>query len=234
MDQPLILIVDDEQDLVTTIEYSLEKEGYRTRTAHTGKDALAGARLQPHPDLILLDVMLPDVSGLEVCRELRADKSTKGIPIVMLTARAEEIDRVVGFEMGADDYVVKPFSNRELALRIRAILRRQGPAEGAKESDVITFGVLEVDTAAHQVFVEGDEIALTALELKLLRTLMDRKGRVQSRETLLRDVWDITASITTRTVDTHVKRLREKLKNAGVYVETVRGTGYRFKRSVDA
>ncbi len=234
MDQPLILIVDDEHDLVTTIEYSLEKEGYRTRVAHTGKGALEGARLEPLPDLILLDVLLPDVSGLEVCRELRSEKRTKSIPIVMLTARAEEIDRVVGFEMGADDYVVKPFSNRELALRIRAILRRQGTPEGEKDSDLVVFGVLEVDTAAHQVFVEGDEIALTALELKLLRTLMDRKGRVQSRETLLRDVWDITASITTRTVDTHVKRLREKLKTAGVYVETVRGTGYRFKRSTDA
>ena len=231
MDKPLILIVDDEQDLVHTIDYHLEKEGYRTRTAFTGQGALDAVRLQPPPDLILLDVMLPDKSGLEVCRELRAQPATKDIPIVMLTARAEEIDRVVGFEMGADDYVVKPFSNRELALRVRAILRRKGKVEATSVGERVVFGTLELDLAGHQVYVGGEEVPLTALELKLLRTLIDRKGRVQSRETLLRDVWDISASITTRTVDTHVKRLREKLGPAGVYIETVRGTGYRFMRT---
>jgi len=228
----LILIVDDEDDLVQTTVYTLEKEGFATRTAGDGKSALAAAAQSPRPDLILLDLMLPDVSGFEVCRELRKGEDTRDTPIIMVTARGEEIDRVVGFEVGADDYVVKPFSSRELVLRVRAILRRGRPQESAERDEraerAVVFGRLRVDPAAYQVWVDDEECVLTALEFKLLLTLHARKGRVQSRETLLSDVWGITADVTTRTVDTHVKRLREKLGAAGSYVETVRGAGYRF------
>jgi two-component system phosphate regulon response regulator PhoB len=222
----LILIVDDEEDLVQSVEYSLEKEGFQTRSAEDGAGALRAASEAPRPDLILLDLMLPDLSGLEVCRELRRREDTRDIPIIMVTARGEEIDRVVGFEVGADDYVVKPFSARELVLRVRAVLRRGAQPDDAARP--VVFGRLRIDPAAHQVWVDDEERALTALEFKLLVTLHARKGRVQSRETLLSDVWGITADVTTRTVDTHVKRLREKLGDAGSYIETVRGAGYRF------
>jgi len=224
----LILIVDDEPDLVRALDYSLRREGYRTRLATTGTAALAGALEQPQPDLVLLDLMLPDISGTEVCRRLRAAESTRSLPIVMLTAKGEEIDRVVGFEVGADDYVVKPYSVRELTLRLRAVLRRnQPPAEPAAAPEPQgVHGVLRVDAVGHRVFVAGDETRLTALEFRLLMTLLERKGRVQSREQLLVDVWGYAPEVTTRTVDTHVKRLRAKLGAAGAYVETVRGVGY--------
>lgn len=223
----LILIVDDEKDLVSTLQYNLEREGYETRVALTGQDALAAARQEPLPELVLLDLMLPDLLGTEVCRQLRADDATCDIPVLMLTAKGEEIDRVVGFEVGADDYVVKPFSVRELMLRIRAILRRSESI--TSETDVIEFGRIKLDRAGHRVWVDGNEVTLTALEFRLLDTFVTRKGRVQSRGTLLSDVWGIDASVTTRTVDTHVKRLREKLGDAGKYIETLRGVGYRFR-----
>jgi len=227
----LILIVEDEKDLVKTLEYNLQREGYQTRSALEGQTALKKATLEPVPDLILLDLMLPDISGIEVCRRLKQADATKGVPVLMLTAKGEEIDRVVGFEVGADDYVVKPFSVRELLLRIKAILRRVH-AEG-EEKEPTVFGPIRLDPAAHQVWVDKEEIHLTALEFRLLKTLMDRKGRVQSRDTLLSDVWGIEADVTTRTVDTHVKRLREKLGPAGKYIETLRGVGYRFAASPD-
>lgn len=228
----LILIVDDERDLASTLEYNLEREGFGTCVAENGKAALSEAFEHPHPDLILLDLMLPDMSGVDVCRTLRADERTRNIPIVMLTAKGEEIDRVVGFEVGADDYVVKPFSIRELILRIRAVLRRREQ----KEHNLVptTFGVLRVDEKAHVVWVEDEEIVLTALEFKLLTTLLSRRGRVQSRDQLLNDVWGIEADITTRTVDTHVKRLRSKLGAAANYIETLRGVGYRFRSNPDS
>ena len=222
----LILVIEDEADLAQVVEYNLRKAGHDVVTAPRGLRGLELAR-ERRPDLVLLDLMLPDISGTEVCKQLRADSSTRDTPIVMLTAKGEEIDRVVGFEVGADDYVVKPFSVRELMLRVQAILRRGGePAEPAQQR--IVFGALEVDRDAHRVWVEGSERELTALEFKLLTTLYDRRNRVQSRSVLLADVWGITADITTRTVDTHVKRLREKLGAAAVYIETVRGVGYRF------
>jgi two-component system phosphate regulon response regulator PhoB len=227
----LILIVEDEKDLVSTLEYNLQQEGFHTRSAMTGGAALELADQTPHPDLILLDLMLPDMSGIEVCRKLRQEETTRGIPILMLTAKGEEIDRVVGFETGADDYVVKPFSVRELLLRIKAILRRIQPAE--EEQEQIRFGRLRMNVPAHQAWVDDQEIRLTALEFRLLKTLVGRKGRVQSRDTLLSDVWGIDADVTTRTVDTHVKRLREKLGPAGRYIETLRGVGYRFVAAVD-
>ena len=227
----MILIVDDERDLVSTLEYNLQREGYQTRSALTGQEALAQAALAPVPDLILLDLMLPDLPGTEVCRQLRGRAETKQIPVVMLTAKGEEIDRVVGFEVGADDYVTKPFSVRELLLRVRAVLRRMSASEEASED--LSFGNLRVDTSAHQVWWDGAELTLTALEFKLLTTLLGRKGRVQTRKQLLDDVWGIQADVSTRTVDTHVKRLRQKLGPAGDYIETLRGVGYRFRTHVE-
>jgi two-component system phosphate regulon response regulator PhoB len=227
--RPLILVVDDEADIVDTLVYNLQQEGYRTRAARTGQEALRGAKERPAPDLILLDLMLPDMSGTEVCRTLRGDPETRPVPVVMLTAKDDEIDRVVGFEVGADDYVTKPFSVRELMLRIRAVLRRAREVPHVQASRHLSFGRLRVDADAHQVWVDEQEIALTALEFRLLSTLLERRGRVQTRTTLLEDVWGIHAEITTRTVDTHVKRLREKLGAAGDYVETIRGVGYRMR-----
>ena len=231
----LILIVEDEPDLNHAIDYSVRKEGYQTRRALTGAEALEQAFLEPVPDLVLLDLMLPDMSGTEVCRRIKADDRTAHVPVIMVTAKGEEIDRVVGFEVGADDYVVKPFSTRELVLRMRAILRRSqaGPAE-VEEEEHVRFGNLKLDKAAHRTWVEGEEITLTALEFRLLTTLLDRKGRVQTRDRLLSDVWGVQAAVTTRTVDTHVKRLRQKLGAAGNYVETIRGVGYRFTSSPQA
>lgn len=224
----LILIVEDEKDLSTTLEYNLEREGYQTRAAYTGEDAISLALKPPHPDLILLDLMLPDIPGTEVCRRLRSMPETSHIPVVMATARDEEIDRVVGFEVGADDYVPKPFSVRELALRIRAVLRRTRTIEAETSRD-LSYGDLKVDPEAHQVWLGENEVILTALEFKLLTTLLSRKGRVQSRKQLLDDVWGIQADVSTRTVDTHVKRLRHKLGGAGEFIETLRGVGYRFR-----
>ncbi|QDG52882.1 response regulator transcription factor [Persicimonas caeni] len=229
-----ILIVDDEQDLVNTLEYNLEREGYETRSALNAADALELLDREPDFDLVILDLMLPDMSGTEVCRKIRQTAETAETPVLMLTAKGEEIDRVVGFEVGADDYVVKPFSVRELTLRIRAILRRSNHAEEPEEvGDELEFGNVSVDVPGHRVWVDDEEIRLTALEFKLLTTFMRRKGRVQTREVLLSDVWDINADVMTRTVDTHVKRLREKLGSAGDYIETIRGVGYRFKARPD-
>lgn len=224
---PLILIVDDEPDLVATVDYNLRREGYATRTATTGREALAAAVQSPLPDLIVLDLMLPDMPGTEVCRRLRSGDATRAVPILMLTAKGDEIDRVVGFEVGADDYVTKPFSVRELLLRIGAILRRSQHEQA--DASTVQFGRLSLDHDAHRVWVDGEEAALTALEFRLLGTFLSRRGRVQSRETLLSDVWGMSPEVTTRTVDTHVKRLREKLGPAGAYIETLRGVGYRFR-----
>ena len=224
---PRILIVDDEPDLVRLLDYNLKQAGYETITTSTGETALALARARK-PDLVLLDIMLPDISGTEVCRQLRRDASLKSVPILMLTAKSEEVDRVVGFELGADDYVTKPFSVRELVLRVKAVLRRGGPNDEPTEGNT-EIGPVKIDVGAHRAFVEGQEVILTALEFKLLQMLMARLGRVQSREQLLSDVWGITAEIETRTVDTHVKRLREKLGVARDLIETVRGVGYRMK-----
>jgi two-component system phosphate regulon response regulator PhoB len=227
----LILIVDDEADLLRALGFAFKREGFDVRTAATGRDAWNAAILEPVPDLVLLDLMLPDLPGTEICRRLKAEPRTKDVPVVMLTARGEEIDRVVGFEVGADDYVVKPFSTRELVLRVRAVLRRSRPVASSTETE--TFGQLRVDRGGHRVWVAGEEIALTALEFRLLITFMARRGRVQSREALLDDVWGVHNAVTTRTVDTHVKRLRQKLGAVGGYIETIRGVGYRFLDRVD-
>jgi two-component system, OmpR family, phosphate regulon response regulator PhoB len=227
----LILIVEDEEDLISTLEYNLQKEGYQTRAALTGREGLEALERDPLPDLVLLDLMLPDTSGTEVCRRMREAERTREIPVIMLTAKGEEIDRVVGFEVGADDYVAKPFSVRELLLRIRAILRRAQRDE--VEPETIAFGRLRVDREGHRAWIDDTEVSLTALEFRLLNAFLSRKGRVQTRDALLSDVWGIDADVTTRTVDTHVKRLREKLGPAGAYIETLRGVGYRFRDEPD-
>jgi two-component system phosphate regulon response regulator PhoB len=227
----LILIVDDEASLVETLDYNLRRDGYATRAAFDGREALNAIKRVPHPDLVLLDLNLPGLPGLDVCRAIRQDPATRDIPVIMLTAMADEVDRIVGFQLGADDYVTKPFSVRELLLRVRAVLRRgETPSEGT----VLVAGALRIDVPAHRVWVEDVEVVLTALEFKLLATFLSRRGRVQTREMLLSEVWDIHADISTRTVDTHVKRLREKLGPAGELIETLRGVGYRFTAQIGA
>ena len=225
-----ILVIEDEKDIQEVLDYNLRQAGHRTYLADTGQGGLKIAR-EKRPDVVLLDLMLPDVTGTEVCRTLKGDPATRDAQIIMVTAKGEEIDRVVGFEIGADDYVTKPFSVRELLLRVQAVLRRvTGELESA---NTVVFGDLKFDREAHRTWIKGAEIELTALEFKLLVTLYDRRNRVQTRSALLSDVWGIDADITTRTVDTHVKRLREKLGDAGIYIETVRGVGYRFVDGAD-
>ena len=226
-----ILIVEDEPDIRSTLEYNLHRDNYQTESAGNLLDAekiLSTTNIS----LILLDLMLPDGSGLDLCRKLKADQSTHSIPIIILTAKDDEVDKVVGFELGADDYVTKPFSVRELILRIKAILKRkvQKPEVTEVERE---FGELRIDSDSHEVFVNGEEVSLTALEFRLLKQLVDRRGRVQTRDQLLSDVWGYSADITTRTVDTHIKRLREKLGPLGKYVQTIRGVGYKFTRTSD-
>ena len=226
-----ILIVEDEEDLASTLEYNLGREGYRVRTALTGRAAMDALESGAQFDLVLLDLMLPDLSGLEICKHIRREPHLRETPVIMLTARGEELDRVVGFEVGADDYVVKPFSVRELILRIATLLRRV--RRGASDPETLTVGRVRLDREGHRVWVDDEELKLTALEFRLLSTFLSRRGRVQTRQTLLADVWGIDADVTTRTVDTHIKRLREKLGSAGGYIETLRGVGYRFRERAD-
>jgi len=221
---PNVLIVDDESDLAQLLDFNLKQSGFHTRIAPSGADALRLARQLP-PDLILLDRMLPDMSGVEVCRQLRQDPTMQSVLIVMLTAKGEESDRIRGFEAGADDYVSKPFSVRELVLRLHAIFRRSGVG-GSRLP--INVGALTLDPSTHRFFVNKEEVTLTALEFKLLHRLMSQVGMVQPREQLLEEVWGLSSRLETRTIDTHVMRLREKLGPAREYVETVRGVGYRM------
>jgi len=204
-----ILIIEDETDVADLLALNLRKAGYKVATAADGARGLQKAR-DDGPDFIILDLMLPKMSGLEVCRILKSDTATAQIPILMLTAKAEEVDRIVGLEFGADDYVTKPFSPREVVLRIRAIFRR-----GEKPDESLSAGPVSIDLARHQVRVNSKVVHLTSLEFKLLRTLMQRRGRVQDRDRLLNEVWGYESVIDTRTVDTHVRRLREKLGKAG-------------------
>jgi two-component system phosphate regulon response regulator PhoB len=224
-----ILIIEDEPDIRKTLEYNISREGYEVACASSlseGRQKLESASFS----LLLLDLMLPDGSGLDLCRELKQDKSLSSMPVIILTAKDDEVDKVVGFELGADDYVTKPFSVRELILRVKAVLKR-----GERKSDNMEvqrqFGELKIDVDSHEVFVNDEQVTLTALEFKLLRQLVDRRGRVQSRDQLLSDVWGYSSDVTTRTVDTHIKRLREKLGDMGKYVQTIRGVGYKFTRT---
>jgi two-component system phosphate regulon response regulator PhoB len=222
---PRILVIEDEEDIRQVLDYNLRQAGHEVLVAAGGQEGLRLVR-ERSPDLVLLDLMLPDLPGTDVCRAIKDDSATRKTPVVMLTARGEEIDRVVGFEIGADDYVSKPFSVRELMLRIRAVLRRNETPEPV--GSIVEFGCLRMDREAHRVWVIDDEVELTALEFRLLLTLYERRNRVQSRSALLDSVWGIETKISTRTVDAHVKRLREKLGGARDYIETVRGVGYRF------
>ena len=220
-----ILVVDDEPDLLELVRFNLDRAGFRVETAVSGEEALARLR-RSTPDLLVLDLMLPDLSGEEVCRRVRADPGLAGLPVIMLTAKSEEVDRVVGFELGADDYVTKPFSPRELVLRVKALLRRS--YEGAASSAPLERGALRLDPERHRCSVKGEEVELTAKEFQLLEALMRRPGRVMTREQLLDEVWGSDIAVTSRTIDTHLKRLREKLGAEAELIETVRGLGYRF------
>ena len=220
-----ILVVDDEPDLLELVRFHLTQEGFSVETATTGTDAMAELR-RAVPDLAILDLMLPDMAGTEVCRRIRADSRLRSLPVIMLTAKSEEVDRIVGLELGADDYVTKPFSPRELTLRVRAVLRRTSEPETTAE--ILERASLRLDGGSHRCFVNEAEVELTAKEFELLSSLMKRPGRVLSRQVLLDEVWGSSISVTVRTIDTHLKRLRAKLGSAGDLIETVRGVGYRF------
>ena len=225
-----ILVIEDEPDLILALSYNLKRHGYEVATEQTGNAGFETA-LSFKPDLVLLDLMLPDTSGFEVCRQLKSNQITQHTPVVMLTARGEEVDRVRGFEVGADDYVIKPFSVKELLLRLKVILKRSQPHESS--NTMIRFGQLVVNKESHQVWVNQEEKLLTILEFNLLCTLLERRGKTQSRAQLLSDVWGHSADLTTRTVDTHIKRLRNKIGIAGDYIQTIRGVGYRFLQATD-
>jgi DNA-binding response OmpR family regulator len=221
-----ILIVEDDKNILKLLRYNLEKARFACFTTITGEDAF-NILSSEEIALIILDIMLPTIDGLEICKRIKQDDAYSHIPVIMLTAKGEEVDKIVGFELGADDYIVKPFSPRELILRIKAILKRNAPKETAR--DILTAGKVKIDIPRHKVTVDAKTIELAPMEFKLLAILVERKGRVQSREILLEDVWGISADVTTRTVDTHVKRLRQRLGKTGKLVETIRGLGYRFK-----
>ena len=227
-----ILVIEDEPDIRKNLEYNLGREGFIVSSEASLSDAKKKLENNNDFSLIILDLMLPDGSGLDLCKKIKGNPGTESIPIIILTAKDDEVDRVVGFELGADDYVTKPFSVRELILRIKAVLKR-----GQKKEDVVEvgrqFGDLSIDVESHEVHVNNNQIDLTALEFRLLRQLVERRGRVQSRDQLLSDVWGYSSEVTTRTVDTHIKRLREKLGPMGKYVQTIRGVGYKFSRSPD-
>ena len=226
-----ILVIEDEPDIRKTLEYNISREGHKVLTAGSIHDAEKIVQSQSL-SLVLLDLMLPDGSGLDFCRKLKTNSKTESIPVIILTAKDDEVDKVVGFELGADDYVTKPFSVRELLLRIKAVLKR-----GEVKKDIVEverqFGDLKIDIESHEVYVDEMQIELTALEFKLLNQLVETRGRVQSRDQLLSEVWGYSAEVTTRTVDTHIKRLRNKLGSMGKYVQTIRGVGYKFSRIPD-
>ena len=226
-----ILVIEDEPDIRRTLEYNIAREGFNVLTASSISEAEEA--IKSHQiNLVLLDLMLPDGSGLELCKKIKSNPKTEYVPVLILTAKDDEVDKVVGFELGADDYVTKPFSVRELILRIKAVLKR-GQVKKEIVEVVRQFGDLKIDIESHEVYVDNNKIDLTALEFKLLNQLVDTRGRVQSRDHLLAEVWGYSSEVTTRTVDTHIKRLRNKLGTMGKYVQTIRGVGYKFSRSPD-
>jgi two-component system phosphate regulon response regulator PhoB len=221
-----VAVVEDEPDIAEVVQYNLKKEGFQVEVHPRGDAALESVRRKP-PDLIVLDLMLPGMDGLEITRALKRDPATAAIPLVMLTAKGEELDRIVGLELGADDYLAKPFSPRELVLRVKAVLRRG--AENLEPTTVLESGGIKLDSAAHRLEVRGRDVPLTATEFRLLQLLMDRRGRVQTRGKLLSDAWGYAEDVDSRTVDTHVRRLRRKLGAEAHRIETVIGVGYRLK-----
>ena len=224
-----ILVADDEPDVLNLVALNLKTAGFNVIKADDGLSALQQAR-ETNPALIVLDLMLPEMSGLEVCKVLKKEPATAQIPIIMLTAKAEEVDRIVGLELGADDYMTKPFSPRELVLRVKSVMRRVLAA--GEPADHLALGDIQVDRSRYEVLVKGRSVEFTATEFKLLALLMERRGRVQSRDTLLNDVWGYESLIDTRTVDTHIRRLREKLGEEADRIETIRGFGYRIVETV--
>tara|TARA_B100001989_G_C24408713_1_gene397917 strand:+ start:122 stop:820 length:699 start_codon:yes stop_codon:yes gene_type:complete len=228
-----ILVIEDEEDLNQTLSFNLENEGYKVTSALKGSEALEILENASPPDLVILDLMLPDMPGLDICRHIRSKDNLKNISVIIVTAKGEEVDRVVGFELGADDYIVKPYSVRELMLRIQAQLRRNEPSEVTAENleeDNLTFKDLLIDNSKHKVFLSDKKISLTAKEYTLLKYLLTKADKVQTRDILLDKVWGYDNSVTTRTVDTHVKRLRSKLGKYGKNIETIRGVGYIFNK----
>jgi two-component system phosphate regulon response regulator PhoB len=221
-----VLVVEDEPDIAEVMQFNLERAGFAVEVESRGDSALEAIRKRP-PELVVLDLMIPGLDGLELARILKRDPATARLPLVMLTAKGEELDRIVGLELGADDYIAKPFSPREVVLRIKAVLRRRQGAEA--ETDRIEIGRIRLDAAAHRALVRGNEIPLTATEFRLLRVLMERQGRVQTRSRLLTDVWGYAEDVDSRTVDTHVRRLRRKLGPEADRIETVIGVGYRMR-----
>jgi len=227
MSAPMLLVIEDDQNLSKLLEYNLDRAGFKCHLASSGEQGLEQLSLKSF-DLVLLDIMLPGMDGFEVCRHIRQNQRHKDLPIIMLTAKGEEIDRILGFELGVDDYVVKPFSPRELTLRIRAIFNRERRT-GGKLQEVLKVAGLEIDLTRHIVTLDGKELVLTLMEFKLLVALIKRKGEAQSREMLLSDVWNVDKTINTRTIDTHITRIREKLGDIGSMIKTVRGLGYKLE-----
>ena len=227
MSNKRLLVVEDDHNISKLVCYNLDKAGYSCRAVYSGTEAVLELSNNKY-DLVILDIMLPGINGLDVCRKIKSDKRTKDIKVVMLTAKGEEVDRIVGFELGADDYIVKPFSPRELVLRIQAVLRRG--TEGHLGDKLLSYKELKVDAEKHVVSIADKKIDLTAMEFRLLSILLKNIDRVQTRDLLLEDVWGISSDVTTRTVDTHIKRLRQKMGNYGKYIVTVRGIGYKFSQ----
>ena len=230
MSKEHILLVEDEPDLLQTLSFNFESEGYKVSKALNGKEAMKVLEKNDSIALVILDLMLPDASGLDICRHIRKTDDLKDILVIMVTAKGEEVDRVVGFEVGADDYVVKPYSVRELLLRVGGMLKRSSKEKDEGDKEVIVFEDLKIDTNKHKVYLSDKKISLTSKEFKLLKHLLSKADKVQTRDNLLDKVWGYNNDVTTRTVDTHVKRLRSKLGKYGDKIETVRGEGYIFNK----
>ena len=231
MSKDKILLVEDEPDLLQTLAFNFENEGYKVAKALDGKEAIKFLEDDDSISLVILDLMLPDMSGLDICRHIRATDNLKDILVIMVTAKGEEVDRVVGFEVGADDYVVKPYSVRELLLRVGGMLKRSSKENQSNDKDLVEFEDLKIDNNKHKVYLSDEKISLTSKEFKLLKHLLLKADKVQSRDNLLEKVWGYNNDVTTRTVDTHIKRLRSKIGKYGDKIETIRGEGYLFNKS---
>ena len=231
MSKDKILLVEDEPDLLQTLTFNFENEGYKVAKALDGKEAIKFLEDDDSISLVILDLMLPDMSGLDICRRIRATDNLKDILVIMVTAKGEEVDRVVGFEVGADDYVVKPYSVRELLLRVGGMLKRSSKENQSNDKDLVEYEDLKIDNNKHKVYLSDEKISLTSKEFKLLKHLLLKADKVQSRDNLLEKVWGYNNDVTTRTVDTHIKRLRSKIGKYGDKIETIRGEGYLFNKS---
>ena len=231
MSKDKILLVEDEPDLLQTLAFNFENEGYKVAKALDGKEAIKFLEDDDSISLVILDLMLPDMSGLDICRHIRAADNLKDILVIMVTAKGEEVDRVVGFEVGADDYVVKPYSVRELLLRVGGMLKRSSKEKQSNDKDLVEYEDLKIDNNKHKVYLSDEKISLTSKEFKLLKHLLLKADKVQSRDNLLEKVWGYNNDVTTRTVDTHIKRLRSKIGKYGDKIETIRGEGYLFNKS---